>query len=229
MADKILARSDQARAMNERLSELATTDDLSGLANRRAFDAALAAEWRRAELRGELLALAMIDADHFKSYNDHYGHVAGDACLRTLGEVFATAVRTDIDLAARYGGEEFALLLPGTNSTAANAVAERLRAAVEARCLTHAWAPSGHVTVSIGVASLRPVPGEGSHILVEAADAALYAAKHGGRNTVVVHDPSAGAMAATGLPVPGQLQSDQPRETTRGSVKPSPYTQTVQA
>src|SRR5262249_29463513 len=153
-----------------------------------AFDATLEVEWNRAQARGHLLALAMIDADHFKSFNDHYGHVSGDACLRALGENLAAMVRTETDLAARYGGEEFALLLPGMDSNAALKVAERLRKAIEDRCLPHAKAPCGHVTVSIGVASLRPQPGEPAQFLVEAADAALYAAKRRGRNQTVAHE-----------------------------------------
>jgi diguanylate cyclase (GGDEF)-like protein len=189
MAAKILARRAEARMMTERLNELATKDELSGLANRRAFDVALEAEWKRAQLRGEPVALAMIDTDHFKSFNDHYGHVGGDACLRVLGQLLAGAVRTDLDLAARYGGEEFALLLPGMELAAARKVAEQLRKTIEDRRLPHIKAPSGHVTVSIGVASLRPILGEQAQVLVEAADAALYDAKRHGRNTVVAYEP----------------------------------------
>jgi diguanylate cyclase (GGDEF)-like protein len=168
---------------------------LSGLANRRAFDAALAAEWKRAQMRGDSIALAMIDVDHFKAYNDHYGHVGGDECLRNLGAIFAEAVRTDLDLAARYGGEEFALLLPGVDLNEAIVMGARLRAAVADRCLPHATAPSGQVTVSIGIAAMRPPLGAGSHVLVEAADAALYAAKRR-RNTVVAHDAMTLSLAS---------------------------------
>jgi len=189
MAAKILARRDEARVVTERLNELATRDELSGLANRRAFDAALDAEWTRAQARGDAVTLAMIDADYFKPFNDHYGHVAGDACLRALGEILGATVRTDLDLAARYGGEEFALLLPGMDLTSALKVAERLRRAIEDRGVPHAKAPFGRVTVSIGVASLRPRPGEPARMLVEAADTALYAAKRRGRNQVIAHEP----------------------------------------
>jgi diguanylate cyclase (GGDEF)-like protein len=188
MAAKIVARRDEARVLAERLSALATTDELSRLANRRAFDAALKTEWERARTRGEHVALAMVDADHFKAFNDHYGHVHGDACLRSLGEILAMAVRTDLDLAARYGGEEFALLLPGVDIHVAEEVAQRLRKVVEQRDLRHETAPLGRVTVSIGVASLRPAAGQSAQALVEAADAALYAAKRHGRNTVVAHE-----------------------------------------
>ena len=189
MTKNIAARREEARQMTERLNELATKDELSGLANRRAFDAALTREWKRAAMRGEGLALVMIDADHFKAFNDHYGHVGGDTCLRTLGEILGRAVRTDLDLAARYGGEEFAILLPGMEAADAFKLAEQLRADVAARCLRHAKAPCGFVTVSVGVAALRPEAGEGAQSLVEAADAALYAAKRRGRNTVVADEP----------------------------------------
>jgi diguanylate cyclase (GGDEF)-like protein len=187
MAAKIAARRDQERVMTEHLSELAARDDLSGLANRRAFYRRLQAEWRSA-MTGPL-ALLMIDADHFKAFNDHYGHLGGDGCLRALGEVLAAGVRQDLDLAARYGGEEFAVLMPGMDLEAATSVAERLRKAVEERHLPHVKAPSGFLTVSIGVAAFHPAPGARSQALVEAADAALYAAKRRGRNTVVAHEP----------------------------------------
>jgi diguanylate cyclase (GGDEF)-like protein len=196
MAAKVIARRAEARIMTERLNELATKDQLSGLANRRAFDAALDSEWKRAQLRGEPVALAMIDADHFKLFNDHYGHVAGDSCLRAIAEVLAGAVRTDLDLAARYGGEEFALLLPGMELTEARKVAMDLRRAIEDCRIAHAKSSSGHVTVSIGVAALRPLLGEKAQVLVEAADSALYDAKRQGRNTVVAYEPMMVLMAS---------------------------------
>ena len=188
MAAKILARRNETRMLTARLNELAITDELSGLPNRRAFDTALATEWERARTRGEAVALAMIDVDHFKSFNDRYGHVRGDACLRVVGEVLSGAVQTDLDLPARYGGEEFALLLPAMDLITALRVAERLRNAIEERHLPHDTAPSGIVTVSIGIASLRPAPNQGPWVLVEAADAALYGAKRRGRNTVVTYE-----------------------------------------
>jgi len=196
MAAKILARRNENRVVTERLSELASRDELSRLANRRAFDTALETEWDRARAAGSGLALAMIDVDHFKSFNDHYGHVSGDACLRTLGENLAAMTRADVDLAARYGGEEFVLLLPGMDASAALKVAERLRKAIEDSGLAHAKAPCGHVTVSIGVASLRPQLDEPPQVLVEAADAALYAAKRRGRNRVVAHEATRMPLAS---------------------------------
>jgi diguanylate cyclase (GGDEF)-like protein len=188
MATRIAARRAETRAMTDRLSELAAKDDLSGLANRRAFDRRIDSEWLHAMTREQPLALLMIDTDHFKAFNDHYGHLAGDGCLKALGELLAASVQTELDFAARYGGEEFAMLLPGLDVASAMHVAEQLRVTVEKRDLEHAAAPRGHVTVSIGVASLRPTPGTPAHALIEAADAALYAAKRRGRNTAVAHE-----------------------------------------
>jgi diguanylate cyclase (GGDEF)-like protein len=197
MAARIAARRAETRAMTDHLNELATKDELSGLANRRAFDRRIESEWQHAMTRERPLALLMIDTDHFKAFNDHYGHLQGDACLRALGGLLAACVQTELDFAARYGGEEFAMLLPGLDVDSATEVAEQLRAAVEMRHLQHVAAPLGRVTVSIGVASLRPVPGTLAHGLIEAADTALYAAKHRGRNTVVAQEvPGPRALAS---------------------------------
>jgi diguanylate cyclase (GGDEF)-like protein len=119
----------------------------------------------------------MIDIDHFKLYNYHYGHVAGDACLRTVGEALATITLESAVLVARYGGEEFALLLPGLDIKRATALAEEARKAIEALLITHSESPCGRVTVSIGVECLVPEGNQPAAHLVEAADSALYAAK----------------------------------------------------
>lgn len=130
----------------------------------------------------------MVDADHFKLFNDRYGHVEGDVCLRRLAKLMNDVARSDDDLPARYGGEEFVLLLSGADAETAVVVAERLRSAVEELCIAHASSPCGQVTISVGVASLIPALGEKAERLIEAADAALYAAKHRGRNRVVMHE-----------------------------------------
>jgi diguanylate cyclase (GGDEF)-like protein len=186
MAKRLAEREHDLRIANAQLEHLTRLDGLSGLANRRGFDARLETEWREAASSGGALSLVMIDIDHFKSFNDHYGHVAGDMCLRTVGEALAAA-SGDASIVARYGGEEFALLFAGAAMESALESAEKLRAAIEVLDLTHAAAPSGHVTVSVGVASLRAQSGDSSQILIEAADAALYGAKRRGRNTVVGH------------------------------------------
>ena len=168
--------SRRARA-EDSLEELATTDALTGLRNRRKFDIALEQEWRRAERSRTPLALLMIDADHFKSYNDRFGHQAGDQALAAIAGCIAVAARRAGDCAARYGGEEFALLLPGLTTATALQIAETIRRDVA--MLDGALAP---LTVSIGIASMMPHAGAGAISLLEAADKALYVAKASGRN-----------------------------------------------
>ncbi len=196
-ARKLAERERDLRATNRHLEELASLDSLSGLANRRGFDGRLTAEWQRAGKLGRPIALLMVDVDHFKLFNDSYGHVEGDVCLRRMGKLMMDAAAGDDDLPARYGGEEFALLLPSLGIDQACAIAERLRCTVEDLCIAHASSPSGQVTVSIGVASLIPRVGVDAKRLVEAADLGLYAAKRRGRNTVVVQR-AAVALAAAG-------------------------------
>jgi diguanylate cyclase (GGDEF)-like protein len=138
----------------------------------------------------------MIDIDHFKLYNDRYGHVAGDTCLRAVGETLSLVTLEEAVLVARYGGEEFALLLPGLDLTRAAALAEEARKSIEDLMINHAQSPSGLVTISIGVEAVVPERGRPAAELVEAADTALYAAKRGGRNTVVAHAPVLFSMAS---------------------------------
>jgi diguanylate cyclase (GGDEF)-like protein len=181
-ATLFLAREIGRRAKAEdRLEEMATTDALTGLKNRRKFDNMIDIEWRRAIRQKVPLALLMIDADHFKAYNDTFGHQAGDQVLVGVAICISDSVRRAGDCAARYGGEEFAVLLPGLSSTEALAVAETIRLKVGL------WSdePQG-TTVSIGVASLRPAAATDWSELLSAADKALYAAKAQGRNRSVV-------------------------------------------
>jgi diguanylate cyclase (GGDEF)-like protein len=177
-----LAREIGRRARAEdKLEELATTDALTGMKNRRKFDDAIDSEWRRATRHKTPLALLMIDADHFKSYNDTFGHQAGDQMLVGIAICISDSVRRAGDCTARYGGEEFAVLLPGLSSMEALVVAETIRLKVEQ------WSDGATVTtVSIGVASLTPALTMESSILVQAADKALYAAKANGRNQSVL-------------------------------------------
>jgi diguanylate cyclase (GGDEF)-like protein len=177
-----LAREIGRRAEAEdKLEELATTDALTGLKNRRKFDAEIDLEWRRAARSETPVAVLMIDADHFKAYNDTYGHQAGDQVLVGIAICISDAVRRSGDCPARYGGEEFAVLLPGLSAVEAFAVAENIRLKVEQ------WAEDPSVTtVSIGVASMTPTAPLSWPDLIEAADKALYAAKANGRNQSVV-------------------------------------------
>ncbi len=187
MARKLAAREEELRIANQHLDELASLDGLTGLANRRGFDRRLEGEWRRAGERGEPIALMMIDIDHFKLFNDRYGHLAGDACLRAVGGTLSEVTLAAAVLVARYGGEEFALLLPAVDGARGKALAEAARKAVEDLAMAHAEAPCGRVTVSVGIAALVPEKGQAAADLVEAADRALYAAKRRGRNTAVAH------------------------------------------
>ncbi|GGY14051.1 diguanylate cyclase [Massilia dura] len=179
--------------LNATLEKLALQDGLTGLANRRQFDLSLGTELSRAARQATPLGLAMIDVDHFKAYNDHYGHSAGDDCLRAV----ARAIRQHTpkragDLAARYGGEEMTVLLPNTDEAGTGAVAEKMREAVEALRLPHAGSPLGIVTISGGVAAIVPRRGDDrAGVLVEHADRALYAAKDAGRNRVLRHEDAA--------------------------------------
>ena len=177
-----LAREIGRRAQaEEKLEELATTDALTGLKNRRKFDAEMDAEWRRAARHNMPVALLMIDADHFKSYNDTFGHQAGDQVLVGIAICISDSVRRAGDCAARFGGEEFAVLLPGLSTLEALEVAETIRLKVEQ------WSEDPTVTtVSIGVASMTPVAPMDWCDLIAAADKALYAAKANGRNQSVL-------------------------------------------
>lgn len=172
----------QKQAQDE-LQRLATRDGLTGVANRRCFDETLAAEWRRCMREVRPLSLVLLDVDHFKRYNDVFGHLGGDACLKTIASTLLHACHRSTDLAARYGGEEFAAILPGTTAAGALNVAERIRANVATLQMPHPGnASAGCVTVSLGAATL--VPDRTLHLdgLIDAADRALYAAKHAGRN-----------------------------------------------
>jgi diguanylate cyclase (GGDEF)-like protein len=184
MAIKLGERDRELRSVNRHLEALASIDSLSGLANRRSFDARFEAEWQRAASLRRPIALMMIDVDHFKLFNDNYGHLEGDHCLRLIGNTLAAASSHKADFAARYGGEEFVLLLPDTPLVTALEIAERLRAGVAALAIDHRFAPSGRVTVSIGVASLTPGDDDSPQALIEAADNGLYAAKRNGRDMI---------------------------------------------
>ncbi len=162
----------------------AAVDPLTGLANRRHFDDALERAWRRCLRSREPLSVAIVDVDHFKLYNDHYGHAAGDDALRAVAACLDGAMRRPYDLAARYGGEEFVLVMPSTDATAAACIAEAARARVEAAGLAHARSACGVVTLSVGGATIVPESEGGMRSVVEAADQALYQAKRTGRNRI---------------------------------------------
>jgi diguanylate cyclase (GGDEF)-like protein len=170
-----------------RVASQATTDSLTGLANRRSFDDELALEWRRAERIGDSLALVLVDLDNFKSINDERGHQAGDAVLRRVGAILDSGARS-ADLAARYGGEEFALLAPETDLLGATKLADRLRADLEAAKIELPGGEQLSLTASFGVAVKGTL--ERPEQLIAAADEALYEAKRNGKNRVVAADPA---------------------------------------
>lgn len=174
---------EQLLGANRQLAELARTDPLTGLLNRRGFDENLAREWRRCRRAGKPVALLMLDADRFKLYNDHFGHQAGDQVLRVIADCIQSHIRRPGDIAARYGGEEFAIVLPDTVLPGALRVAEAIRAAIEAQAIRHAPGDD-FVTVSIGLCYAEPGPLGTAEEMLTVSDAALYESKSAGRNRV---------------------------------------------
>lgn len=167
------------------LQSLVNKDGLTGLANRRSFDASLEADWLHAERENAPMSLLLADVDDFKAYNDTYGHQKGDECLKAVAKALSIQVHRPTDLAARYGGEEFAVLLPGVDLNGACLVAERIRAAVHALAIAHCKSSAAdRVTMSIGAACAVPTEGLTAQALVAAADEALYVAKKAGRNRI---------------------------------------------
>jgi diguanylate cyclase (GGDEF)-like protein len=187
MAAQLGQRERELVATNDRLTVIASIDMLSGLANRRGFQSRLDFEWMKAQQHDSEMSLLMIDVDHFKLFNDTYGHPEGDACLARLGETLAVIAGDSMGFAARYGGEEFCLLLPDAGAARAREIGELVRAQVQKLAMPHSTSNHETVTVSVGVACTTPDEGNRPGDLIEAADAALYAAKHGGRNAVIEH------------------------------------------
>lgn len=178
--------------MERQLETLANTDGLTGLATRRAFDAAFDSEWRRANRTQQPLGVLMIDVDEFKQYNDHYGHAAGDVALRMISRCILDNVRRPGDIAGRYGGEEFCVVLPSTDQAGTLRMAEKIRGAIEAKGEPHAFSRHGRVTVSIGayVYSGDALGMETTQDCLSRADEYLYAAKSAGRNCVMSSRPN---------------------------------------
>jgi len=187
LESKVRQRTAELEAANQQLKTLSATDGLTGLANRRSFDSYWTQEWQRAVRQGTPLAVIMLDVDHFKAYNDHYGHQQGDACLRALGDILRATIRRAGELAARYGGEEFVVVMPGATAEKAHETAQSILLALRAEHLPHASSPVAPVvTISLGVAAGLPGIHDDREHLIKAADVALFEAKHQGRNRVVV-------------------------------------------
>jgi diguanylate cyclase (GGDEF)-like protein len=182
-----LALLEEVQKGNDILRRTSAIDGLTGLANRQSFDECMDREWRRAMREHRPISLIMLDIDHFKLFNDNYGHQGGDDCLKKVAAVIAGSAKRPADLAARYGGEEFMVVLPDTDVRGATEIAEKLRIEVEILGVPHAFsATASVVTVSIGVASLVPGQNMDSSELIKLVDTRLYAAKHDGRNRVKV-------------------------------------------
>jgi len=186
LEETVAERTQALEAANRKLEALSVTDPLTGLANRRRFIDYLDAEWNRALRAGTSLGLAIVDVDHFKRYNDRYGHLAGDACLRLVANEMDHQTRQGIDLVARYGGEEFAIIMPETERKGTRTVVERVRASVSALNELHETSEHGIVTVSIGAAAVVPQDRGEAQQLIAAADEQLYRAKKGGRNRIAI-------------------------------------------
>lgn len=167
----------------KRLEALSVTDGLTQIANRRYFDSFLTAEWRRSVREGGSVGLIMIDIDHFKGYNDHYGHLEGDKCLQLVAKTLKEQAQRPRDLVARFGGEEFVVVLPSVHFEGMKVVAERIQSAIAELRMPNAGSDtSSMLTVSLGLAWAEPSPEDSITTIIEAADEALYAAKAGGRN-----------------------------------------------
>jgi diguanylate cyclase (GGDEF)-like protein len=208
----------ELESANANLVTLSMTDQLTGVVNRRGFEHALEAAWKRSYRESRELSLLMIDVDHFKRFNDSYGHVEGDACLRSVARAITAAVTRECDIICRYGGEEFAVILDLTNSEGTRLVGERIRRSVASLDLPHSGSAIGHVSISVGCATTIAT---GKHFadLITMADTALYEAKRAGRNRVqsfdgpaplnVADSPTTGAADPLGPPLSGAQASPE--------------------
>lgn len=193
---ELLVLNQRLADMNQALEKLSVTDSLTGLANRRSFNEFLQQEWLREQRSRNPFAVIMIDIDHFKRYNDHYGHMEGDTCLQKVALALQGGISRASDLLARYGGEEFVAVLPNTDLRGAEEIAANLHACIAELGIPHAASPvSSKLTISIGIASQVPVQGALPTSILTMADAALYQAKQSGRNQTAISETT-GDLAA---------------------------------
>ena len=184
LKESVDQRTAELEAANMELQIIAMMDGLTGIANRRYFDDYYERSWRTAVRMGTPISVVMADIDWFKAYNDTYGHQAGDDCLKQVARTVRNNTKRAADFVARYGGEEFIVVLPDTDAVGAGKFAERVREQVAALDIEHSKSPYGKVTISLGIASITPVQSDEAQDLIEAADKALYTAKHEGKNCV---------------------------------------------
>jgi len=192
LRQRVQERTQELERLNQALQDQANVDGLTGIANRRQFDDTLQSEWSRLMRLGQPLAVLMFDVDHFKAYNDNYGHIAGDEALRTVAQVLAGTVRRSGDTVARYGGEEFAVIAPNTEAESALTLARKACSALQALQLPHAGSAQSVLTLSCGVAAAVPQPDARAQDLLAQADAALYQAKQNGRGQAVKSEVAPG-------------------------------------
>ena len=193
LENQVKKRTEELMIANAELQRISFLDGLTGIANRRYFDEFLEREWQRSKRDNTSLALIMLDVDYFKNYNDTYGHIVGDECLKIIADILKTTIKRSTDLVVRYGGEEFAIVLPDTNVQGARMVGERIRSSIEKLGIQHKTSPiNGIVTASLGIAVAVTAKDTLPIKIVAAADEALYQAKQSGRNQVKVADNSEG-------------------------------------
>ncbi len=200
LASLVKDRTRELEQANQMLARFSYLDAVTGIANRRNFDDGMDLEWRRLLREGGPLSLVMVDIDHFKEYNDTYGHQKGDECLKAVAQTLRLALHRPGDLCARYGGEEFGVILPGTDATGAFGVAEGLRRSIEELAVPHGGsAVAPVVTISVGVATVQPQEGGSGAVLIQAADQALYESKRTGRNRASAAPPRPASIAPAAL------------------------------
>ncbi len=184
----VIAQAAALQKANQYLQNLANLDGLTQIPNRRQFDEYLNQEWRRLSREKLPLSLILCDIDYFKDYNDYYGHLAGDTCLKEVAQTIERAVKRPADLVARYGGEEFAVIMPNTTAEGALRVAELIQLEIKQLQIPHSQSKvSAYITLSLGISSQVPTQESLAKFLIDAADQVLYAAKKQGRDTYVLH------------------------------------------
>ncbi|MDX2213800.1 MAG: diguanylate cyclase [Oculatellaceae cyanobacterium bins.114] len=188
LEDRVEERTTELIRLNQELQRLAQVDGLTHIANRRQFDVYLEKEWQRSLREQQPLTLMLCDVDHFKRYNDTYGHQAGDRCLQAIAQMLTQTLKRPADLVARYGGEEFAIILPNTDEEGGIHLAQRIQSALQALQIPHKSSEKHYITLSIGIATMCPTIGETYQILILATDQALYLAKAQGRDRFCVSE-----------------------------------------